>query len=494
MVFGSLWMLAINIFRRGIGIVSTVILARLLPPEDFGLVAMASVLLVMVQALTEFGFDIALIQKQDADRTHYDTAWTFKVIFGVSSALLLAGLAWPAATFYSEPRIVAVIIALSVGVAFKGLENIGIVDFRKKLEFSKEFRFFALAKFMATIVTIGSALVFRSYWALVVGTLTNRGAGLILSYVLHPFRPRFSVAARKELFSFSIWLYFNNLLMFVRTRGADFIVGRMLGPRSLGLFSIGSEIASLPTTELIAPINRAIYPGYSRIANDVGRMRRAFLNVFSVIAIVAIPAATGIAVVAKLAIPVLLGPKWVEAVPLVHTMAFVGLLSSLHSNTGSAYIALGKPRIHVILQVCSVIILIPSAIYFAQWYGIIGVAYAYLLANGSIFLVNIFIAMRLLDVSARQLLSSVLRPSIAATAMYFGVAEFQANVAPVVHDGVNLLMSLVLGVLIFVTVDVALWIASGKGKGAETFVVDGMERIPILRSVAKRLQPRSVSH
>ena len=155
-------MLGINLFRRSVGIVSTIILARLLPPADFGLVAMASVLLVMVQALTEFGFDVALIQKQHADRSHYDTAWTFKVLFGVSSALLLVALAWPMADFYSEDRITPIILALSFGVFLRGFENIGIVNFRKEFNFNREFIFFSSIKAAAFIVTITTALILRN--------------------------------------------------------------------------------------------------------------------------------------------------------------------------------------------------------------------------------------------------------------------------------------------------------------------------------------------
>ena len=492
MIRGSFWMLGINIFRRSIGIVSTIILARLLPPADFGLVAMASVLLVMVQAFTEFGFDVALIQKQHADRSHYDTAWTFKVIFGVASALLLVGLAWPMAGFYSEDRITPIILALSLGVFLRGFENIGIVNFRKEFNFNREFIFFSSIKAAAFVVTITTALILRNYWALVIGTITSRLMALVLSYAMHDYRPRFSISARRELFSFSIWLFLNNILLFVRTRGADFIVGRVLGPKSLGLFTIGAEIASLPTTELVAPINRAIFPGYSKISDDLGRLRAAFLNVRSVIAIVAIPAATGIAVISKTAIPVLLGPNWVEAIPLVHAMAFVGLLTSLHSNTGVAYIALGKPRIHVLLQSISVLVLLPSAVAFAKMFGIVGVAYAYLLANGLTFVINIFIAVHLLQIPPRKAVVSVHRPLLSALIMYLVVERLQEYLMDQVALVWNLLLSISAGALSFAATLFVLWLVSSRPKGAETIVLEYSRRIPMIGKVAGWLLPGSI--
>ena len=489
MITGSFWMIGVNLFRRGVGVISTIVLARLLPPADFGLVAMASVLVVMMQAVTEFGFDVALIQKQNCTRTHYDTAWTFKILFATVSALVLVTLAWPAAEFYSEARVMPIVLALSIGVLLRGFENIGIVDFRKDFEFNREFRFFSTIKLSAATVTIILAIIFRSYWALVIGMITSRIVGLILSYTMSPYRPRFSIAARAELFGFSAWLFLNNILMFVRTRGADFIVGRVLGARSLGLFTIGTEIASLPTTELIAPINRAIFPGYSKISDDPHRMRQAFLNVFSVISIIAIPSAIGIAVISTTAIPVLLGPKWLDAIPLVHAMAIVGLLTSLHSNTGAAYFALGKPRIHVVLQSISAAILLPCAFIFADKFGIVGVAYAYLLANGSTFLINCVVAVRLLQIPPARLVASVLRPTIAAAAMYLAVAESQSVLKLHVPDVVNLLLSILCGAAVFVSVVTVLWITMGRPRGAETFILEHARRVPVLRRLARILAP-----
>lgn len=477
-------MLAVNIFYRALGLISTVILARLLPPEDFGLVAMATVLIEFFLVITEFGFDSALIQKQNANRTHYDTAWTFNVIFGIASAAVLVALAWPASSFYEEPRVTSLVILLALGVVLRGFQNIGIVDFRKNLEFHREFILLAVAKVVAFVVTITIAVATQSYWALVIGTLSHRLANLILSYVMHPFRPRFSIARRKELFSFSVWLWCSNVLLFLRTRGADLIVGRLLGPRSLGLLTVGNEVASLPTTELIAPINRAVFPGYSRIAGDKGRMRAAFENVFGVIATVALPAAAGISVIADLAIPILLGDQWGGAVPIVQILAIVGLFTSLHSNTGVAYIALGKPYIHVILQSISACVLFPLAYIFAKNIGIIGVAYAYLIANGSMFAVNVLLASRLLDIRLHRLGALVVRPLVAAMAMYFVVWLVKERFAEALPIVVLFIVSVAVGAAVFAVALLGQWMLVRKPDSAEVFLLEHVRRVPVVGRVA----------
>ena len=481
-------MLGINVFQRSLGLISTVVLARLLPPEDFGLVAMATVLMVFLQVLTEFGFDVALIQKQDATREHYDTAWTCNVLLGLISAALLASLAVPAASFYAEARVTELILVYALVLVARGFRNIGIVDFRKNLEFQREFIFYTSIKVISFVVTIVLAITTRNYWALALGSLTASVADLILSYVMHSYRPRITFSKVRELFSFSVWMFFNNLLLFVRTRGADLFVGRLLGARNLGLFTIGYEIASLPTTELIAPINRAIFPGYSKIANEPYRMQAAFLNVLSVIALVALPTAVGIALVSDLAIPLLLGEKWVGAVPLVELLALVGLLSSLHSNTGVAYIALGKPYIHVCLQSVAALLLFPLVFALTPEMGILGVAYAYLIANGTTFVANIFIASRLLKIAIWRLGAAIIRPLISAVLMYVAVTWLKEQ-----SFATSLLLELVLaaafGALVFVVAELAFWSAVGRPAGAEQFVLDKARALPVVGPIANRLLP-----
>ncbi len=291
-------MVAVNVFQKLLGLVSTLILARLLPPADFGLVAMATVLVGFLQVLTQFGFDAALIQKQDVTRKHFDTAWTYNILFSLISGVILALLASPAAKYYDDPRIFDIVVVLALSTALYGFQNIGVIKFRKELEFRREFFFYTSIKSLSFIVTVSLAFLTRSYWALVLGSLTISIVTVVLSFVCSGYRPRLSFAKTHELFSFSIWMFLNNVLLFARTRGADLIVGRILGPRSLGLFTIGYEISNLPTTELIAPINRAILPGYAKIAADRFRLRAAFCNVIAVVAMVALPSAVGIAVVA----------------------------------------------------------------------------------------------------------------------------------------------------------------------------------------------------
>ena len=145
---GVAWMLFQKLAERLLSLVSVSILARLLVPSDFGLVALATSTLALLEVFGAFGLDIALIRQPNVNRTHFDAAWTFNVLFGCAIALLGAGLALLARWFYDDPRLLPVILSLGASRAIAGFENIGIVRFRKDLQFDREFRF-ALVKRLA---------------------------------------------------------------------------------------------------------------------------------------------------------------------------------------------------------------------------------------------------------------------------------------------------------------------------------------------------------
>src|SRR5262245_54179497 len=199
MAFGVIWMVGFKLVERSLGLISTLVLARLLVPSDFGLVAMATSLIALLELFTAFGIDFALIQRADTRPEHYNTAWTLNVIIGCALATAMLLLSIPAAHYYGEPRVALVVCALAFGPAVQGFENVGTVAFRKEMQFDREFRFLVLKKLCGFAVVLPLAFLWRNHWALVAGMIAGRVGGVILSYVLHPFRPRFSLAATRDL-------------------------------------------------------------------------------------------------------------------------------------------------------------------------------------------------------------------------------------------------------------------------------------------------------
>lgn len=409
---------------RTVGLVSTVILARLLLPADFGVVAMAMSVIALIELATAFSFEIALIQKAEPQRVHYDTAWTLNVLLAVGGALVTAALAHPAAAFYGEPRLVPVMWAIGAAWLVSGFENVGIVNFRREMDFAREFRFLAFKRLTAFAVTLAAALTLRSYWALVIGMSAGRVVGVLLSYAMHPFRPRFSLVASRELFGFSGWLLANNVAHAVTGRIPQFFVGRLLGAPALGAYTIGAEIAQLAYTEIVAPISRALIPGYSRLAGDLDALRRICIDSGAGVLVIVLPASLGIALVADPLVRVVLGPKWGEAVPVIQWLAFAGIVHGILSNHAAAYVALGRPHLSTINLFMRLICLASAllVIVFIDRVSLVSLVAAELAAGIATLFVSYPLLFVSLRISVKQYLAALWRPLAASGVMALAVA------------------------------------------------------------------------
>lgn len=472
---GAAWMIFFRAATRGLGVVSMVILARLLIPEDFGLVAVATALVAGLELMSAFSFDIALIQDQDCPRSHYDTAWTITILFALAIALVLVLLAAPAAGFYNDSRLEPILYLLALGTVAEGFQNIGVVAFRKEMDFRREFLFQVGKKLISFAVTVPLAFLWRNYWALVAGVLVGKFGGTLLSFVAHPYRPRLALSAHAELLRFSRWLMVNNLLGFLRHRAPDFIVGKIAGPGPLGLFTLSYELSQLPTTELVAPINRAVYPAYARIAGDRAKLQQSYLEVVRMIAFFALPAAAGIALVAEPLVHVLLGPRWLEAVPLIQVLGFAGAVSALETNVGSVYLAIGRPQILTRLFAFYVTLIVVAVIAFTSLWGVQGAAWASLIA--ALINVPVYYAAMLntLDIRAAQLLALFWRPFVATGGMAACVLAVLGGLAlnwPGVPQVVLLVAGIGTGVMAYAVLALVLWAMCGRPAGsAEGYVI-----------------------
>jgi len=472
---GAALMMMFKLAERSIGFVSTLILARLLVPADFGLVAMAMSIVALMQLMGAFGFETAIIQRQDAQRKHYDTAWTFGVIFSCATAVLLLVLAVPAATFYREPRVTLILVVLAFGALAQGFENIGTVAFRKELDFAREFRFLLSKKVITFFVTIGMALAFRSYWALVVGTVVGKWFSVWISYRVHPFRPKFSLEATHDLFHFSKWLFLSNLVIFVQNKSDAFILGRTVGASELGLYNIASEIATLPSTELIAPINRAVFPAYAMLSGQLELLREKFLEVFRFIAVLSLPVCVGLICVSELAVQVLLGDKWMAAVPLLQLFTVCGLTSALQSNLILVIVAMGKPKANTVLSAFMLIPYLPAMIWASIHYGTIGATWVHLIMSIIVLIPLHFVFFRLTALSKSAYFATLWRPALSAAGMGAVLLAMQMQ-AGAFMGGIPALLALavyvIAGTLSYVIFLIALWYLNGRpAKSAESAIL-----------------------
>ncbi len=404
---------------RLLGIVSTLILARLLVPADFGIIAMASLVVIFIDTLLDLGVNAALVQNRTADRDHYDTAWTLRLIQSLFTAALIALLSAPlAADYFNDPRIESVLWIMALSVMVGGLENIGIVALQKNMEFGREFKFFFYRRLAGFLVTLALALWLRSYWAMVFGTLIGRLVGVVLSYTMHEFRPRLSFRKLGEIWGFSQWMLLRNLGIYGAQQIDKILVGRRAGAESLGAYQLADDIAAMPVTELLAPIGRVLLPAFVKLANQPQELRTTFLLALGSQTLIALPAGVGLAAVADLSVPLLLGPQWLPAIPLLQILALISIVTALTHSSGYLLLALGKVRLQAVAFWVQFLLLGATLIFALPNAGAETIAHTRLLVAALAMLAFLWLTLRTLpQLHLRDIVASTWRPVLATAAM-----------------------------------------------------------------------------
>jgi O-antigen/teichoic acid export membrane protein len=468
---GAGWTIGWRFATRAIGFCSTLVLVRLLTPEDFGIVSLAIGLFQALDSVAGFGIEGAIIRAECADREIYDAGFTITVVRGIFTSLVLAAVAVPVARFFGNAHLVNVVYVLAAGWLVSAFQNVGIIEFRRRLAFDMEFKIQIIPRIVSLAVTIPAAFIWHSYWALVYGIVASRLLTVGLSYVMHPYRPWFGVAGIRRIFAFSFWEWIIGLLNLIGGRADTFIIGRLLGAGAVGVYGVGGEIASLPSTEIVAPLCRVLFSGFVEEHRDGNTGSASLLRVLSVLALVTFPLSVGLSLVAYPVIEIGFGAGWVGAVPLVQVLglsATVSLMSAVGETLFSARAWLGTilwmTAAGTVLRLALLLLLIPD-------YGLLGGALAIAVMAVVQELAYIGMSMRRLNIAIGRMLGSVVRPALAVAVM--AATLFSAGLGWTSADhgnaelGIDLCMAVVLGALVYTGSIFALWLALGRPAGAE---------------------------
>ena len=473
-ISGARWTLAVRVVDRGLGFFSTLLLARLLTPEDFGVIAMGTSILAVLMAITEFGFAQALIQREDTAREAYDTAWTLQIIASAIVALLVVSIIPVALHWYGEPRVVPVMLVLA-GVAFaSSFRNVGLVLFEREMDFRPMF-FTVLGRKIASVtVAVGTAVVLGNHWALLAGMVAGTIVDIVLSYRVSPFRPRLSLERTHELIGFSKWWLAAQFLELATRRGQDFFLGARLGAERLGQYTVAFELATLPTTEIVAAVSRALLPGYMKLKHDPEQMFAAFARVWAVVALITLPAAAGIYALAGPITLVVLGQKWAGTEALLELLAFLGVLHAMGNTLWPLVLARGGAKAVFLLRLLGFILALPAFAVLLALFGL-QVAVLGLLATSLIWLVVGAVWLSGFGLSEmKRLAGALVRPMSASAAMvgllYLSRQYFVSEGGWGSFAG-SLIANVALGAAVYAITLSALWWVSGRPTGAERDLV-----------------------
>jgi lipopolysaccharide exporter len=475
---GATWVVLQRLTMRVIGLISTIILARLLVPEDFGLIALATTLLAVLETMLELGFDLALIQRQSADRSMYDTAWTLSIARGILTAILFVATAYPLAHFYNDPRLAPVVLWLAVIAVLNGFQNIGIVEFRIELRFEQEFRMLVWSKVAAFFVTVLLAFLWRDYRALVAGIITGKTMLFVLSYTMHSYRPRLSLRGAMPFLHFSKWLFLNNFIVLIRQRIDTFVVGKLSSATALGHYAVAFEISNLATTELISPITRALFPGFAKMQGDPRRLAEAFVTSLGIMFFLGAPLAVGVGLIAEHIVHLALGAQWLPVVPLIQVLSLYGFLSLPVANGQAIYLAIGRPDLITWRGLPSAIVLPPALIGGAYAYGPVGAAWAMVLSAAVGLVVHFWLIHRQLTVTAKDIVGALWRPTVALVvmgALVFTLDRAWLDDESFVRDLLQALALIGMGAISYFGTIALLWQWAGRPEGAERRILSTLE-------------------
>jgi O-antigen/teichoic acid export membrane protein len=301
-----------------LGVFSTLILARLLLPEDFGLVATAAIITGFFEILSRLGTEQYIIKKQTLSSVDINTAWTIQLLAKLIIALLIAASSFFVPGFIGDPRLENILLVLTIVPIIIGLTNIELVLLKKELNFKQLTKIVTSSRVVSFVLTISIAYYYESYWAFIIGTLFYHFTTLFLSYYRCRSLPVFTLENVNQQFSFSKWTFLKGVVNYFGGKADSFIIAKFLGVTQLGAMNITGKINSLPSGLFVEPLTTVLFPAMSKsIGNKAEFSKRTQVMFFTLFAITC-PLAVFIAINADLIATVALGDtnKW-QLVPML---------------------------------------------------------------------------------------------------------------------------------------------------------------------------------
>lgn len=404
---------------RLINLVVFTVLARLLPTEAFGLVALGGTYVAFIRVFVDQGFADALIQRDELTDAHPDTAFWVNIALSI----VFVGVSVVAAPWigrlFDEPELGPVIIGLSPSFVLIALAGVQEALFERDLDYQT----LAVREFVAALVggLIGVAMAYAGYgvWSLVGFFLGERTAAVVVLWTASPWRPGFKVGLKpfKDLFSFGVNVLGTNLLGYVNRRADNLIIGYVLGAELLGFYEVAYRLFQAGTGLITNSVSSVAFSTFSRLQDDPARMRQGFYTATQMVCLVAFPVFFGAALVAPELIGTFFGAKWLPlSAQTFQVLSFVGVMHAAFYFNSSVMFAMGKPDWQFYLGLVNAVANVLAFTLAVQW-GIVAVAAAFAARNLLVAPLPLHLVRRLIGIEWWEYLSAYGPPSLGTGAM-----------------------------------------------------------------------------
>ncbi|BEV08078.1 lipopolysaccharide biosynthesis protein [Methylophilus sp. DW102] len=482
---GALWLSAAKLLVNIIAFISTIVFARILLPDDFGLVSFALAIFGLITAVTDLSLASALVQKNEIHEEHFHTAFTMNAIRGGLVAFILFSAAPFITQSYGDHRLELILRALSVVLLISGFGNPKIVTFTRNLKFWQEFVINVTQKLLGFLVGVAIGYLYHSYWALVIAGIVHQLTGLIVSYILIPYKPKFSLVYVKDLWSFSVWLTLCQAAININMKFDQFLIGSKLGNNTLGIYSVGDNLSTTPTREMIAPIEATLFPAFSKIGSDIPRLQKAYLRSQGLIAFIAIPVGVTIALFSDLIIHLFLGERWIGAATVMQYIAVLVSLQTLASPAHQLAMSQGMTKNIFYRDMATLLVRIPLLIIGYISNGLIGILIARFTSNFFTILLNMLMVKKILSVPLLIQIDSNMRTIAGALIMSLTILLLKEYV-PIPSDFVMRLSYLIFGGL--ASIVIYLSVTFGLNAQLRSVISPEHEIIKLIESLKEKIK------
>lgn len=368
------WNIANKLLYLGLNFIQLLVLARLLSPRDFGLMSIALLIIATLDNLFTIGFLEALIQKKGDISEYFNTVWSIFFFRGIFLFCVIFSLAKAISLFFNDLLLFPIIKVISFSIILQGISSVGVIIFKKEINFYKYFIYYSSGTIINFIVSIILAFILRNVWALVFGYIAGEFIRLVVSYYLYFYIPKIQIRINKlkDLFSYGIWVVLGEITNFF-TRNADkYIIGKVLGIIPLGFYQMASYISNINMSEINDVVHQVAFPTYSKLQDKMEIMIEGYERSLQFLFFLGMPFAGIIFILSSDIVNIFLGQKWIQIIIPLRILSLLVLIRILGATLGSVVLAKGKQKNGLFFSFLQLIILLITIFPLTKVWGIVG--------------------------------------------------------------------------------------------------------------------------
>lgn len=423
---GVFWTVIQALAGRALSLVVFVILARLLTPADFGLVAMVGVFIALLEVLVQQGFSAAITQRESLEPEHESTAfWSNVLLSALMGAALWASSGW-IARLYDAPDLAPIVRWLSGVLPLRALVAVPVGLLQRRLEFRALAVRSIFGAFVGGVAGVVAALAGWGVYALVAQQLLGGLAEVLAVWGAAAWWPRFAFSMRhlRDLLGFSLHLVGASLLDFLNRHSDDFLIGVFLGPVALGYYAVAYRALKVMTQVMATTGTVVAFSAFSRLQDQPARMLEAFYRSTQAAGVIALPAFVGLSVVAPTAVPLVFGEQFAESGAVLRILALIGVIHAVSYYNFAVYVGIGRPDIRLKLLAVHTTVNVLAFFVVVRW-GIVAVAAAYVIRAYVLMPLDLFALRRLIGLDPRRYFGNLAAPALACAVMVVSILAIQ---------------------------------------------------------------------